>query len=255
MAPAGETGIAIVYPIQVFRAMHALRRQIDPVMLDFFYSEMSEDRRTEEPPIDGWLREFEPWTRGRQRYNQITTHAMEPQALYTNFVNGRIDAARYMLGTDIDGSWSGWSAIETRSPEQIAKENAARKDAETKAMALLERVVTPVEFECFEKNKYIEVVTDNFIYRIKSAGQTVILTKDWKTPHKSACLQLTVPNAPQADRVVMEYLLIKNDEPRYLRTANLFNVSLTADGSAGFYQYVGNFMVTNRRYNFVIDGI
>lgn len=60
-------------------------------------------------------------------------------------------------------------------------------------------------------------------YKISKSEKTKVTTENGSI--HSACIEFApnfVPQAPPpADRVVMEYLLIKSDEPRYLETANL----------------------------------
>jgi hypothetical protein len=55
-------------------------------------------------------------------------------------------------------------------------------------------------------------------YRISERSQTEICTDG--RPSATACLQLSVP-APGCDRVIAEYLILKNDERLYWRVANV----------------------------------
>lgn len=57
-------------------------------------------------------------------------------------------------------------------------------------------------------------------YEISPYSQTEIHDSRRK-PKAYACLQLSIP-APTYDRMIAEYLLLRNDEPRYWKTANVF---------------------------------
>jgi hypothetical protein len=57
-------------------------------------------------------------------------------------------------------------------------------------------------------------------YRIAPNAQTEMIEPDGRR-FGWACLQSTVP-VPCYDRMIAEYLLLRNDESRYLTTANLF---------------------------------
>ena len=56
------------------------------------------------------------------------------------------------------------------------------------------------------------------LYRISERSQTEIFTNG--RPSATACLQLSVP-APGCDRVIAEYLILKNDERLYWSVANV----------------------------------
>jgi len=55
-------------------------------------------------------------------------------------------------------------------------------------------------------------------YCISERSQTEIYTEGRASA--TACLQLSVP-APGCDRVIAEYLILKNDEPLYWKVANV----------------------------------
>ena len=56
------------------------------------------------------------------------------------------------------------------------------------------------------------------IYRITERSQTEIYTNGRHSA--TACLQLSIP-APGCDRMIAEYLILKNDEQLYWRVANV----------------------------------
>lgn len=74
-------------------------------------------------------------------------------------------------------------------------------------------------------------------YLISSHYQTAIYNLKNGRQMASACLQLTVP-APVFDRMLAEYLLLKNDENFYWRTANIFRLR-----TAGWLQMIEVFLI------------
>jgi hypothetical protein len=56
-------------------------------------------------------------------------------------------------------------------------------------------------------------------YRISESGQTEIYANSRLSA--TACLQLSIP-APGCDRMLAEYLILKNDEAFYWKVANVF---------------------------------
>lgn len=58
-----------------------------------------------------------------------------------------------------------------------------------------------------------------FSYQLKKNAKTLCTKKDGSV--HSCCIGLSDTSAPDTDRIVAEYLLITNDEPQYLKTANL----------------------------------
>jgi hypothetical protein len=63
-------------------------------------------------------------------------------------------------------------------------------------------------------------------YRISESSQTEIYTHGRLSA--TACLQLSIP-APGCDRMIAEYLLLKNDEASYWKVANVFPIQSTLD--------------------------
>ncbi len=79
----------------------------------------------------------------------------------------------------------------------------------------------------------VTVETARYRYRLSRFTQTQILTR-WGQHVAWACLQLTTP-APAADRMIAEYLVLRNDEDCYWETANIFR--------AGWRHYVAGTLI------------
>ncbi|MDP3731166.1 MAG: hypothetical protein Q8R34_01580 [bacterium] len=93
-----------------------------------------------------------------------------------------------------------------------------------KARQLLKTILPKKVWIEFEERGVIQLTGKRGIYVISPYTQTEI--RDLKSGRcvAHACLQLSTP-APSYDRVVAEYLLIKNDENLYWKTANIFSRS------------------------------
>ncbi len=89
------------------------------------------------------------------------------------------------------------------------------------------------------KNSWLELETTGILsirgirasYVISPDSQTEIRDPESGRRTAYACLQLSIP-APTYDRLVAEYLLIKNAEDEYWKTANIFRRS----GNGNDYQ-------------------
>jgi hypothetical protein len=217
-----DDGIIRVGPLEVFKAMHVCGVQI-PEPLFQFYGECRriEDMAMAPAPYDPttpvWHGQY-PWreypNRQQQAYDQALNARID-QVMATNW------PPRYPTWEAVWGPWN----TQQWTPEQRAardKRNQEYKETRERALALLERVVAPEEFKSFNDNKYIELTGKKYRYRIKQAGQTALYNLKSGVVEQNACLQLTDNTAPTEDRVVMEYLMIKNKENKYLKTANLF---------------------------------
>jgi hypothetical protein len=93
-------------------------------------------------------------------------------------------------------------------------------DAEAieRSRKLLKSLISPAEREELDQHETITVKgVRGHRFQIRSDTQTVIWLDDG--PIARACLQLTIA-APVYDRMIAEYLLLKNDESLYLQTAN-----------------------------------
>ena len=94
-----------------------------------------------------------------------------------------------------------------------------------RAMELLRHVLPETQWAQFTETGILEVSGCRGIYRIYAVDLTHILDAQTRRPINSACLQLSVP-APVHDRIITEYVLIRNDEDRYWRMANIFPAGL-----------------------------
>lgn len=121
----------------------------------------------------------------------------------------------------------GYGEQETAEQELgcVYPENPTTNDyerAKAKARQLLKTVVTEKEWEELEEKNALTIVGKKGIYVILPYSITQIFDSNSKRCTAYACLQLTIP-APTFDRMVAEYLLIKNDEEKYWKTANIFS--------------------------------
>jgi hypothetical protein len=85
----------------------------------------------------------------------------------------------------------------------------------------LRRILPETQWEQFSDTGTIEIPGSRGTYRISSRDLTRLLDPETRRQRASACLQLSVP-APVHDRIIAEYMLIRNDEDLYWRTANIF---------------------------------
>lgn len=190
-----------VSPGEVFAAMRVCGVQIEHPHLQEFYGFVMRTEREQ-----NWDR-TNTWTIPRVgAYAPAPLSIQNLQEEYYRITQAQIDAIT--AGFNVFG-YSNQSLSEAKASSE-------------RGLALIKRVVTAEEFQCFQEKHYIDVTGKKFRYRIKKAGQTVLFHLGSETASETACLQLTAHNAPQEDRVVMEYLMIRNDESRYLKEANRF---------------------------------
>lgn len=101
------------------------------------------------------------------------------------------------------------------------------EEATQRARELLHRILPLNERTRLRTQGVVEVIgASGRRYRIAPYAQTEIFRRSGRPKH-FACLQLTVP-APAYDRMIAEYLLIRNDEALYCEKANLFARALLA---------------------------
>jgi hypothetical protein len=235
-----DNGIIRVGPLEVFKAMHVCGVSIPEPLFPFY----GECRRVEDMAMAPWPTGASaapvwhgqyPWREYPNRQQQAYD-LQRAQANINNLNNAQADVARYRLNEYVaTGTWEPrlqnwyqhyqpWNTRPLTAEQQAArdKRNQEYKETRERALALLERVVAPEEFKSFNDNKYIELTGKKYRYRIKQAGQTALYNLKSGVVEQNACLQLKDSSAPTEDRVVMEYLMIKNKENKYLKTANLF---------------------------------
>ena len=96
--------------------------------------------------------------------------------------------------------------------------------AKDKARELLRYILPANSWKELEEKGIIAHEGKRGIYIISPYHQTEIRNNKSGRCTAYACLQLTIP-APTFDRIVAEYLLIKNAEDVYWKTANIFSRS------------------------------
>lgn len=98
---------------------------------------------------------------------------------------------------------------------EMRSEECARK--------LIQDVLQPAEYQQFCDKDYIEISGKAWLYRIRRGGQTQLRALTCGCLKATACLELSGigHHYPVEDRMVAEYLLLKNDEQHYLHTANI----------------------------------
>ena len=105
-------------------------------------------------------------------------------------------------------------------PEEITDGNSAR----AKARQLLCEILPENALREFLTNGFFHHEGNGVTYRICEQSQTEIYGNGRLSA--TACLQLSIP-APGCDRMIAEYLILKNDEAFYWNTANVFPAKTT----------------------------
>lgn len=90
-----------------------------------------------------------------------------------------------------------------------------------KARQLLKKALPDDVWSRFATTDVIEYTGCRGTYLILAHAQTKIYHPANGSCIAYACLQLTT-SAPEYDRMLVEYLLLKNDENKYWQTANIF---------------------------------
>ena len=94
--------------------------------------------------------------------------------------------------------------------------------AKEKARMLLQKVLPEETWKEFEEKGVVIHKGKRGTYIISPYSQTEIKDPESGKCTAYTCLQLSVP-APTFDRIIAEYLLIKNAEDVYWKTANIFS--------------------------------
>lgn len=141
----------------------------------------------------------------QRAFAQAMQHAEEQwRAVYAR---AQADYLR-MLGSDEVG-------VDFADPPHVSRE------ARQRSYELLRSLLPESERHILESTHAVDVkATSGRFYRIFEDKQTRIFDRAGGGPIAQACLQLTIA-APPCDRMIAEYLLVKNDEQRYLETANV----------------------------------
>src|ERR1051326_3095314 len=107
--------------------------------------------------------------------------------------------------------------------------------AKDKARQLLRSVLPENSWNELEERGVIQFTGKRGTYVISPYSQTEIRDSTSGRCVAYACLQLSIP-APTYDRMVAEYLLIKNSEDIYWKTANIFSRTGNEFGIATLYR-------------------
>ena len=108
--------------------------------------------------------------------------------------------------------------------------------AKDKARHLLKSILPEKSWEELEMKDVVTYQGKRGVYIISPYSQTEILDPNSGKCLAYACFQLTIP-APTYDRMVAEYILIKSDEKRYWKTANIFSQTSNAFGFAALFYF------------------
>jgi hypothetical protein len=106
--------------------------------------------------------------------------------------------------------------------------------AKDKARQLLRQIVPENSWNELEEKGVIQFTGKRGQYVISPYSQTEIRDASSGKCVAYACLQLSIP-APTYDRMVAEYLLIRNAEDVYWKTANIFSRSGNEFGIATLF--------------------
>ena len=106
--------------------------------------------------------------------------------------------------------------------------------AKDKARQLLRQILPESSWSELEEKGIIQYAGKRCTYVISPYSQTEIRDNASGRCLAYACLQLSIP-APTYDRMVAEYLLIKNAEDVYWKTANVFSRSGNEFGIAALF--------------------
>lgn len=90
-----------------------------------------------------------------------------------------------------------------------------------RAKHVVREILPDAVWSAFQEKGFITFKGNRGEYIISPHSQTEIRELDTGRHVGQACLQLSIP-APACDRMITEYLLLKNAEDFYWRTANIF---------------------------------
>ena len=97
---------------------------------------------------------------------------------------------------------------------------AYRQSSENGARELLRSILSDKEWNKFNQSGTLEIAAKGGIYRIRTNGATQVLDSETQRPVTTTRWQLGTTGSAR-DRVIAEYLLIRNDENLYWQTANI----------------------------------
>ena len=130
------------------------------------------------------------------------------------------------------------SRVQENFPQNVAVFSHPTQDdferAKQKALQLLRSVLPESAYAELEERGVIQCTGKRGTYVISPYSQTEIRDPASGRCLAYACLQLSIP-APTYDRMVAEYLLIRNAEDLYWKTANIFSRSANEFGIATLF--------------------
>jgi len=94
------------------------------------------------------------------------------------------------------------------------------RQSEDGAGELLRSIVSERQWIQFQQTGTVEIAAHAGIYRIHMAGPTHVLDSETRRPVTTTRWQPAVPGSAR-DRVIAEYLLIRDHEDRYWQTASI----------------------------------
>jgi len=97
---------------------------------------------------------------------------------------------------------------------------AHQQSSENGARELLRSILSDRQWNQFEQTGTLEIAAKGGIYRIRTTGPTQVLDSETRRLVTTTRLQLATP-ASARDRVIAEYLFIRNDENLYWQTATI----------------------------------
>ena len=97
---------------------------------------------------------------------------------------------------------------------------AYRQSSENGARELLRSILSDTEWNQFYQTGTLQIAGKAGIYRLRTTGPTQVLDSETHRLVTTTRLQLATA-ASARDRVIAEYLLIRNDENVFWQTANI----------------------------------
>lgn len=104
---------------------------------------------------------------------------------------------------------------------ELREELRLKKNALFRGTKLLESLLPKIEYDKFKETKALEVVTDNFLYKLKLGEKVKRISKDGKV--ERLCLVPKQRGLPDIDKLIGLKLLIEADEEYFNKTANVLN--------------------------------
>ena len=111
---------------------------------------------------------------------------------------------------------------------------AYRQSSENGARELLRSILSESEWNQSERTGTLEIAAKAGIYNIRPTGPTQVLDSETRRIVTTTRWQLATPGSAR-DRVIAEYLLIRNDENQYWQTAT---ISADTSGARLYFSFL-----------------